>query len=158
MSFAENTDTNTLNQKIKYLESRISHLTYVLKETRKGIGVNPINFHLSKLKDQKYTGTYGHGYTWYYASENLGGIGKEAIPELIEILDTENDFERTQALYALRLASQDPKVTSFTNGEFVEGVGLAFPGPEKHPEIVKEWKAWFKKYENHFLRNQLLAR
>ena len=131
-------------------EVQIKKLKYVLNETFKGLGMGKVDFFVSKLKDQQFTGMYSHGYTWYYASENLGKIGKEAIPKLIKILDTKNDFERTQALYALSLAAQHPNVKSFTNGEYVKGDGTAFPEPEKHSEIVDEWKKWFNKYKNDF--------
>src|SRR5687768_2302477 len=47
-----------------------------------------IRFNLDKLKDRSYTKTYGDGNTWYTAAEELGGIGKPAIPHLIKKLDT----------------------------------------------------------------------
>ena len=107
-------------------------------------------FLLSKLKDPNYTDTYGDGYTWYIAAEELGLIGKPAIPFLIEKLDTTDDFERTQTLYALLLAAQNENVRMFTSGEYVKGNGMAFPEPQNHPEIVNSWKEWFEKYKGNF--------
>ena len=44
-------------------------------------------------------------------------VGKPAIPGLIEKLETDDDYERALALYALLLASQHENVKEFTNGE-----------------------------------------
>ncbi len=105
-----------------------------------------LSFLLDKLKDPNYTSVYGD-YTWYIAAEELGQIGKPAIPYLIQKLDTDDDYERTQTLYALSLATQDENVLVFT-GE--NHRAPAFPEPEDHPELVEEWKEWFEEYEEYF--------
>ena len=111
---------------------------------------NDMFFLLSKLKDPNYTDTYNEGYTWYIAAEELGMIGKPAIPFLIEKLHTRDDYERTQTLYALLLASQKENVRAFTGGEYVKGNGMALPRPEDHPDIIHDWKVWFEKYKDNF--------
>lgn len=106
--------------------------------------------YLDKLKDPNYTSTYGDGYTWYIAAEELGNIGKHVIPYLIEKLNTKDDYERTQTLYALRLAAQHENVKFFTGGEYVKDNSLAFPPPERHPDLVKAWKSWYEKYKDNW--------
>ena len=107
-----------------------------------------VEFYLEKLKDKSYTGTYGEGYTWYTAAEELGMLGKPAIPGLIEKLGTEDDYERALTLYALLLASQHENVKSFTNGEHID-VNLDFD-VNNHPEMVNKAMAWWDKYKNNF--------
>jgi bla regulator protein BlaR1 len=107
-----------------------------------------VQFYLDKLKDKSYTGTYGEGYTWYTAAEELGMIGKPAIPGLIEKLDSKDDYERALALYALLLASQHDNVKSFTNGEYIN-VNLDF-NAETHPEMIEIARAWWEKYKENF--------
>ncbi|MFQ6066055.1 MAG: hypothetical protein ACE5K3_02105 [bacterium] len=125
-------------------------LDYVLKETLQRTVQDPLSFYLDKLKDRNFTSTYGEGYTWYIAAEELGKMGKLAIPYLIEKLNTKDDYERTQALYALLLASQCGNVTSFTGGEYVRESAQAFPPSEEHPRLVKAWKAWYEKYQSNW--------
>ena len=107
-----------------------------------------IEFYLDKLKDRKYTSTYNEGYIWYTAAEELGKIGKPAIPGLIEKLQTQDDYERALALYGLLLATQDDNVKSFTSGEYIN-VNLDF-NKETHPEMVKTAMAWWDKYKDNF--------
>lgn len=107
-----------------------------------------VEFYLEKLKDKEFTGIYNEEYTWYIAAEELGMIGKLAIPGLIEKLDTQDDYERALALYALLLATQQDNVKSFTNGEYIN-VNLDF-NKDNHPEMVDLAKAWWNKYKNNF--------
>lgn len=107
-----------------------------------------VEFYLEKLKDKEFTGTYGDGYTWYTAAEELGMIGKTAIPGLIEKLDTEDDYERALALYALLLASQQDNVKYFTDGEYID-VNLDF-NKSAHAEMVDKALAWWGKYKSNF--------
>ena len=107
--------------------------------------------YLDKLKDPNYTSTYGHGYIWYIAAEELGNIGKPAIPYLIEKLNTKDDYERTQTLYALMLAAQHENVKIFTGGEYVKDkYSSAFPLPERHPDLIKAWEFWYEKYKDNW--------
>lgn len=107
-----------------------------------------VEFYLEKLKDKEFTGIYNEEYTWYTAAEELGMIGKPAIPGLIEKLETEDDYERALALYALLLATQQDNVKSFTNGEYIN-VNLDF-NKDNHPEMVDMAMSWWNKYKNNF--------
>lgn len=104
--------------------------------------------YLDKLKDKDYTSTYGEGYTWYIAAEELGMIGKPAISGLIDKLDSEDGYERALAIYGLLLASQHDNVKSFTHGEYIN-VNLDFD-VSNHPEMVETAKAWWNKYKDNF--------
>ncbi|NQT30445.1 MAG: hypothetical protein HQ596_07720 [Candidatus Saganbacteria bacterium] len=123
---------------------------YIAKDVLKRSGKESIAFYLGKLADPNYVSTYGHGYKWFIAAEELGQIGKLAIPGLIKKLDTKNDYERTQAIYALRLAAQHNNVKAFTGGEYVKITSLAFPPPEKHRAVVGAWKSWYEKYKSNW--------
>lgn len=107
-----------------------------------------VEFYLDKLKDKEFTGIYNEEYTWYTAAEELGMIGKPAIPGLIEKLDTQDDYERALALYALLLATQQDNVKSFTNGEYIN-VNLDF-NKDNHPEMVDKALSWWGKYKSNF--------
>jgi len=110
-----------------------------------------VAFYLEKLKDKSFTDTYGDGEepkVWYTAAEELGMLGKKSIPGLIEKLDTDDDYERALALYALLLASQDEEVKAFTDGEYID-VTLDF-NPETHPEMIDKAMAWWNKYKDNF--------
>ncbi len=107
-----------------------------------------VQYNLDKLKDQSYTGTYGDGYTWYTAAEELGAMGKPAIPGLMEKLESKDDYERSLAIYALLLASQHDNVKIFTNGAYLD-VNLDF-NPDSHPEMIEKAKAWWGKYKDNF--------
>ncbi len=123
-------------------------LEYVLKETLRKTHQDSLLFYMDKLKDPNFTSTYGDGYIWYIAAEELGKMGKPAIPLLLKKLDTKDNFERNQALYALMLASQHENVKSFTGGEYVEN--YEFPPPEKDASVRKAWQSWYKKYKNNW--------
>ncbi|MCX7773528.1 MAG: hypothetical protein N2376_10505 [Clostridia bacterium] len=107
-----------------------------------------VAYYMEKLKDKSFTGTYGDGQTWYTAAEELGMIGKPAIPKLIERLDTQDDYERALVLYALLLATQHDNVKTFTQGEYIN-VNLDF-NAENHAEMVKAAKEWWEKYKSNF--------
>ena len=126
--------------------SMISQGTALLKD--KGITVErSMSFLLDKLKDPDYTDISDDGLTWYTAAEQLGNIGKPAIPYLIEKLDTSDDTERTQVLLALAIASQNENVKVFTDGEYVDAeIWLV----SEHPASVQTWKDWYEKYKENF--------
>lgn len=107
-----------------------------------------VSYYIDKLSDKSFIKTYNEDYVWYTAAEELGAIGKDAIPPLIQKLDTTDDYERALALYALLLASQNENVKSFTGGEYIE-VNLDFD-PATHPEAVAKAKAWWEKYKDNF--------
>jgi hypothetical protein len=105
-----------------------------------------IRYYVSRLGDSTFTSSYGDGFTWYIAAEELGLMGRPAIPSLIAALDTDDDYTRTQALYALRLASQHRNMQELTKGAYVDLVADAFPPPEAHPALVAAWKDWYRHY------------
>lgn len=107
-----------------------------------------VSYYIDKLSDKSFIKTYNEDYVWYTAAEELGAIGKDAIPPLIQKLDTTDDYERALALYALLLASQNENVKSFTGGEYIE-VNLDFDAAT-HPEAVAKAKAWWEKYKDNF--------
>lgn len=137
-----NAEINLLRGKVHYMQNEL------LAQSKQ----EPLFFYLDRLRDSNFTSTYGHGYTLYVAAEELSNnIGKPAIPYLIRKLETEEDYERTQVLYALRLAAQHENVKVFTHGEFpTGGHNLAFPRPASHPDLVKAWNSWWEKYRNHW--------
>ncbi len=110
-----------------------------------------ILFYISKLKDKDFVRPYGHEeepYTWYISAEELGLIGKPAIPYLIKNLETKDMYEKAVTLYALLLASQDEEIFDLTNGEYIK-VNLFFDDDVviKNEEIAL---TWWEKYEYLF--------
>lgn len=107
-----------------------------------------INFNLRKLKNRKYTGTYGDGYTWYTAAEELGQIGKPAVPHLIKKLNTKDRYELKLALYALMLATQDSKVITLTNGEYINLPTVLDAGENSRNRKIA--LQWWEKHQHVF--------
>lgn len=107
-----------------------------------------VTYYMKKLIDPSYTKTYGHGYIWYTAAEELGRMGKPAIPELIYRIGTPDDYERSLILYALLLASQQENVKAFTGGEYID-VSLDF-NPSSHPAMAETAMDWWEKYIEYF--------
>ena len=107
-----------------------------------------VDYYMNQLKDSTYTSTYNEEYTYYIAAENLGQIGKPAIPKLIEKLSTEDDYERALALYALLLASQADNVKVFADNDYIH-TSLDFDS-RNHPDQVKIAMAWWEKYSGYF--------
>lgn len=116
-------------------ENGQSEVSDELSETEK------IEFYIDKLPDRTFTESYGHGYTWYTAAEELGMIGKPAVPQLIRQLDSNDDYVVMLSLYALQLASQDSAVTEKTGGEYIklEGTVLSKDSNSLNVQIAKSW-------------------
>lgn len=113
--------------------------------------IGDVLFYIHKLKDEDYTSTYGDGQNikiWYTAAEELGQIGKPAIPFLIKNLHTKNDYERALTLYALLLATQHENVKEFSHGSYIN-VNLEFD-TENHEEYVKKANSWWEKYKHNW--------
>lgn len=108
-----------------------------------------LHYNLSKLDDPEFTQVYGDGENpkiWYTAAENLGHIGKPAIPYLIEKLDSTNDHEVMLALYALQLASQDPQVQQHTDGNYVSLPSALNPRANRHNKAIA--LSWWHDYKH----------
>lgn len=106
-----------------------------------------LHYNLSKLNDPEFTQTYGDGENdkiWYTAAENLGQIGKPAIPFLIMKLDSKNEHEVMLALYALQLASQDPQVQQHTDGNYVSLPSVLNPRANRHNRAIA--LSWWQEY------------
>lgn len=110
------------------------------------LSADPVAFYVSKLGDKTMVMRYGHGYIWYVAPEELGQIGKPALPALLRALESSDPYVRTQAFYALKLAAQHPSVVSLTGGEYPQGNGEAFPPVSEHASLKAAWDAWYDKY------------
>lgn len=106
------------------------------------------DYYIDKLSDPTYTDIYNEEYIYYTAAENLGQIGKPAIPKLISRLQTPDDYERALVLYALLLASQDDSVQAFAGNNYID-VNLDFDA-RNHPEKVKIAYNWWDKYKSYF--------
>lgn len=112
--------------------------------------IGDVMFYIHKLKDEDFTLVYGdeNANIWYTAAEELGLIGKPAIPYLIKNLQTKNDYERAVTLYALLLSSQHENVKSFTKGEYIN-VSLDF-NVENHESYKKIALDWWEKYKHNW--------
>lgn len=111
-----------------------------------------IDYYIDKLSDPTYTCIYDDESIYYTAAENLGQIGKPAIPKLISNLDTSNDYERALTLYALLLASQDDSVKVFAGNDYIQ-VNLDF-NATNHPQEVEIARSWWNKYKTYFTNNE----
>ncbi|REL32803.1 HEAT repeat domain-containing protein [Rhodohalobacter sp. SW132] len=106
-----------------------------------------IEFYIDKLPDRDFTETYGHGYTWYTAAEELGMIGKPAIPHLIRQLSSDDEYVVMLSLYALQLASQDSAVTEKTGGEYIELEGTVL-SKESNSRNIQVAESWWNKHRH----------
>lgn len=104
-----------------------------------------VAFYMERLGDPEYRATYGHGYPWYIAAEELGMIGKPAIRPLLANLDVEDDFERALTLYALLLASQHPSVAELTGGDYARATNAW--DVESHPESARIAREWWERHK-----------
>ena len=86
---------------------------------------------------------------FYESAEKLGLIGKRAIKPLIEVLDSSDEYEVSQALYALRLVAQNENVIEITKGIYPNSDEAIVP-KESMEYMKKEWKEWFKRFQEEF--------
>ena len=107
-----------------------------------------LEFYLSKLKDTSYYETYNHNYKWYTACEELGKIGKEAIPPLIEQLQTARTYEKSTIFYSLLLASQNKNCKELIGNDFVK-VGMS-ADPAKQEIYLAVVDQWWNKHKDKF--------
>lgn len=128
---------NDFEKRLSQVEAHTSDLEIVL-----------VDYYLDKLKDPTYISIYNEEYIYYTAAENLGQIGKAAIPKLIHLLNTPDDYERALALYALLLASQADNVKAFCSNDFID-VSLDFDA-RNHPQNIKTALDWWERYKAYF--------
>lgn len=108
-----------------------------------------LQYNLNKLSDPDYTQTYGDGENdkvWYIAAENLGQIGKRAIPHLIAKLDSPDEFEVMLALYALQLASQDKALQVQTKHNYLSLPSVLNPRANARNTAIA--LSWWQEYKH----------
>ena len=82
-----------------------------------------VHYYASRLADRGFIDVYGgkeHPRVWYIAAEQLGQLGKPAVPVLYSLIDTRDEYELMLVLYALQLATQDAQLMAETSGEYVQ--------------------------------------
>lgn len=101
------------------------------------------HYYLSRLADRRFVDVYGgeeHPRVWYIAAERLGQIGEPAIPLLFGLIDSQDPYELMLVLYALQLATQDPRVLAQTGGDYVRlGAVLDESANEENRDIALAW-------------------
>ncbi|MDX5377172.1 MAG: hypothetical protein LPK08_06580 [Halomonas sp.] len=104
-----------------------------------------VHYYISRLADRGFIDVYGggeHPRVWYIAAERLGQIGEPAIPLLVALLDTRDEYELMLALYALQLATQDPRSMARTGGDYVRlTTTLDASANAENREIARQWWA-----------------
>lgn len=138
------TQLNEYQSSVKALQNRMDQIETETTEVETFL----VDYYIDKLKDPTYVSIYNHDYIYYTAAENLGQIGKAAIPKLINRLDTPDDYERALVLYSLLLASQDDSVKPFAHNDYIL-VSLDFDA-RNHPADVEIAEKWWNKYQSHF--------
>ncbi len=144
-------DIHTLQTNVRSYKDSLAefdkHLTDIDKKYQ-SLETPLIDYYMDKLKDTHYYSVYNEDSIYYTAAENLGIIGKPAIPKLIENLSTTDDYERALTLYALLLASQADNVKTFSGNDYIH-TSLDFDS-RNHPEQVKIAMTWWEKYKDYF--------
>ena len=138
------TQLNEYQTCLKTLQSRVSEIETETTQVETFL----VDYYIDKLKDPTYISIYNHDYIYYTAAENLGQIGKAAIPKLINKVNTPDDYERALVLYSLLLASQDDSVQSFAKNDYIQ-TSLDFDA-RNHPADVEIAQKWWNKYKSHF--------
>ncbi|WP_447528346.1 hypothetical protein [Vreelandella sp. TE19] len=100
-------------------------------------------YYVSRLADQRFVAPGANGVR-YVAAEQLGEIGLPAVPLLLARLDTNDAFELMLALYALELATQDPLITTRTQGDYIELTGAL--NPQTNAENVAKARQWQQRH------------
>lgn len=111
-------------------------------------------YNLRRLSDRDYTDTYGDGENqkiWYTAAENLGEIGKPAIPALIEKLESDDAYEVMLALYALQLASQDEALAEQLGSNYLRLPSVLNPRANNHNRAIA--LSWWDDYKHLWATN-----
>ena len=107
-----------------------------------------VSYYIRKLPDPSYATTYGCDdgkTTWHTAAEQLGLVGKPAIPALMDRLDTHDPHERSLVLYALLLASQDDELRKATQGDYIKVYAW---DPKTHDENAKIACDWWARWQH----------
>lgn len=138
------THLTAYDQSLNEFEKRLSEVEAQNTELQTFL----VDYYIEKLKDPTYTSITNEDSIYYTAAENLGLIGKPAIPKLIQKLDTANDYERALTLYALLLASQADNVKAFAKNDYIN-VNLDFDA-RNHPQKVEIARKWWNKYKSYF--------
>jgi len=144
--------TSCSNQKEPESENEEERATELLENDQPEVSVElseaeEIEFYINKLPDRDFTETYGHGYTWYTAAEELGMIGKPAIPHLVKQLQSDDEYVVMLSLYALQLASQDSAVTEKTGGDYIELEGTVL-SKESNSGNVQLAESWWNRHRH----------
>ncbi|RUO28801.1 hypothetical protein CWE12_10840 [Aliidiomarina sedimenti] len=108
-----------------------------------------LSYNLRRLADRDFVDSYGDGENekiWYTAAENLGEIGKQAIPPLIERLDSPDEYEVMLALYALQLASQDEALAEDIGDNYLRLPSVL--NPRANPQNRAIALSWWQQYEH----------
>ncbi|MEO7177088.1 MAG: hypothetical protein ABIV51_14250 [Saprospiraceae bacterium] len=145
LSDKKDKDNIAIDEDSLYMDSMDSMLRNESADVK--VDHDTMTYYLRQLGNPKFVDRTD-GIEWYIAAEELGLMGKQVLPYLIKKLDSDSEYERGQALYALRLASQQDNVKAATGGEFVEGNGMAIPEGKDQIPIITEWKKWYDKYKD----------
>ncbi|KAA0014124.1 hypothetical protein F0A17_00160 [Billgrantia pellis] len=101
------------------------------------------HYYISRLADRRFVDVYGgeeHPRVWYIAAERLGQIGEPAISLLFGLIDSQDPYELMLVLYALQLATQDPRVMAQTGGDYVRlNAVLDESANEENRDIALAW-------------------
>jgi hypothetical protein len=149
--FAAVTGSGQVNEHMQLLMEEVASLRkqvgYVLEECLRAAAANPIDFYIGKLGDSLFVTHYtdpGEQRVIHLAAEALGAMGKPAVVPLISKLDSPDEYERQQALYALGLAARQENVVAITRGHYPTNPGDRHKYSGMSP--VEAWKAWYQKH------------
>lgn len=140
--------TRQMAEELATLQDTYETMIQSCQDSLERVSIVLVDYYINKLSDRDYRTVYNEGSPYYIAAENLGILGKVAIPRLIQVLDTTDDYERSLALYALLLASQQEDVKAIVGDDYIH-VNLDFD-TSSHDEAVKIAKAWWAKYQDQF--------
>jgi len=114
-----------------------------------------VAFYVTRLEDSTYVEYFWHDgpQPWLVAPEELGMIGAPALPSLVQALECSRvAYERTQILYALRLAAQGPGTEDAAARREVETIlrrfALALPPEDQHASLKAAWLEWWRNHRD----------